>query len=325
MSLPHRSSAGGEGGAPHNHIGLHSAAMNPPEQEDRCSVPEFFKGKGILVTGGTGFLGKVLIEKLLRCCPGVGQIFVLLRPSPKAGKSAEERLRDEILGSKCFDRLRDAWPSFASQCIPVGGDVGSPKLGMSESSLQEVVSKVNVVFHCAATVKFNEHLKTAFNINVDGISNLLDVCRSLRRLDALVHVSTAYVNAPDHSNELISEHLRPMPVDVQSLRAKIDGMTMEKVSAETNAILEESGRWPNSYTLTKCVAEHVLSAERGSLPVIIVRPSIVTCALSEPMPGWMDSLVGPAGLLHTAPGREEMVVDFVPVDLVINALLAAAW
>lgn len=43
------------------------------------------------MTGGTGFLGKVLIEKLLRSCPDVGEIFILMRP--KAGLSIDDRLK----------------------------------------------------------------------------------------------------------------------------------------------------------------------------------------------------------------------------------------
>lgn len=53
------------------------------------SIREFYTDKSILISGGTGFLGKTLIEKLLRSCDGVKRIFVLLRG--KKGKSAEER------------------------------------------------------------------------------------------------------------------------------------------------------------------------------------------------------------------------------------------
>ena len=54
------------------------------------SVTEFFNGQSIFITGGTGFLGKVLIEKLLRCCPNIGKLYLLMRE--KNGLSVEDRV-----------------------------------------------------------------------------------------------------------------------------------------------------------------------------------------------------------------------------------------
>ncbi|PNF40527.1 hypothetical protein B7P43_G08166 [Cryptotermes secundus] len=57
-----------------------------------ATIPEFFQAKNIFVTGGTGFIGKVLLEKILRSCPDVGNIYILLRS--KRGKDLKERLTD---------------------------------------------------------------------------------------------------------------------------------------------------------------------------------------------------------------------------------------
>lgn len=58
------------------------------------SIPAFYAGQSIFLTGATGFLGKVFIEKILRSCPDVRHIFLLMRP--KKGLSIDERL-EEIL------------------------------------------------------------------------------------------------------------------------------------------------------------------------------------------------------------------------------------
>ena len=62
------------------------------------SVPEFYAGKNIFLTGATGFLGKVYIEKLIRCCPDVAGIYCIVRP--KKGQKSDERLdalwRDKV-------------------------------------------------------------------------------------------------------------------------------------------------------------------------------------------------------------------------------------
>lgn len=60
---------------------------SPPSE-----VAAFFRGRGILVTGGTGFMGKVLLEKLLYACPEISAIYVLMRA--KRDKTPEVRLEE---------------------------------------------------------------------------------------------------------------------------------------------------------------------------------------------------------------------------------------
>lgn len=68
-----------------------SAMQNPVSNSSNSSVSEFYNGKTIFITGGTGFMGKVLLEKLLRSCPGVSKIYLLIRP--KRGQDTQERLQ----------------------------------------------------------------------------------------------------------------------------------------------------------------------------------------------------------------------------------------
>lgn len=56
------------------------------------NVIEFYNGKTVFITGGTGFLGVCLIEKLLRSIPDLKTIYLLVRP--KKGKTVEERLEE---------------------------------------------------------------------------------------------------------------------------------------------------------------------------------------------------------------------------------------
>lgn len=64
--------------------------MSKAELDPNQYIPAFYAGKSILITGATGFLGKVLIEKLLRSCPDVREIFLLMRP--KKGMPIDGRL-----------------------------------------------------------------------------------------------------------------------------------------------------------------------------------------------------------------------------------------
>lgn len=66
--------------------------MTGADNMELTPVQEFYKDKSVFVTGGSGFMGKVLIEKLLYSCSELKQIFILMRP--KRGKVPELRLDD---------------------------------------------------------------------------------------------------------------------------------------------------------------------------------------------------------------------------------------
>ncbi|KAK1137360.1 hypothetical protein K0M31_001872 [Melipona bicolor] len=108
------------------------------------SIEEFYATAVILLTGATGFVGKALLEKLMRVCPRTAAIFILLRP--KRNQTIEQR----------FKKLIDD---------PVQGDVNLPDLGLSLEDRIVLIEKVNIVFHVAATVSFKQPLAVAVNIN----------------------------------------------------------------------------------------------------------------------------------------------------------------
>lgn len=65
--------------------------MSPNKTDPKSSIPDFYAGRSIFITGGTGFMGKVLVEKLLWSCPDIEEIFLLMRP--KKGMHIDDRLR----------------------------------------------------------------------------------------------------------------------------------------------------------------------------------------------------------------------------------------
>lgn len=56
------------------------------------------------------------------------------------------------------------------------------------------------------------------------------------------------------------------------------------------------GKWPNTYTLTKALAEDLVRKECDRMPVGVFRPAIVTSTFKEPVKGWIDNLYGPTGV-----------------------------
>jgi alcohol-forming fatty acyl-CoA reductase len=103
--------------------------------------------------------------------------------------------------------------------------------------------------------------------------------------------------------------------------------------------LVEAGRaraaslgWPDAYAYTKALGERALVETHGDVPISIVRPSIIESALSEPRPGWIRGfrMAEPViisyarGLLKEFPGVPEGIIDVIPVDLVVGAIIAVA-
>jgi HAD superfamily hydrolase (TIGR01490 family) len=86
------------------------------------------------------------------------------------------------------------------------------------------------------------------------------------------------------------------------------------------------------YAFTKALAEHAVVELHGELKLSILRPSIIESALAEPFPGWLEGfrmaepiiLAFGRGVLRDFPGLPDAVIDIIPVDLVVNAVLIVA-
>ena len=70
-----------------------------------------------------------------------------------------------------------------------------PDLGLSRADRTMLIQNVNIVFHIAATVKFNEPLNVAVDINTKGTARIIELCKELKHAISVVYVSTAYSNA----------------------------------------------------------------------------------------------------------------------------------
>jgi len=288
-------------------------------------VERFYEDKVVFITGGTGFIGKVLLEKLLRCTD-VKKVYLLIRE--KKGIPPDERL-DKLFESKLFDKIKVVKSSALKKVIAMPGDIDQPFLGLSTESQDKMIKEVEVILHCAATVRFDEDLSRALTMNVGAVSSLISICKRMNRLRSFVHVSTAYCHC---QKKHIGEVAYPPPTPPRQALSLLENLD-KKILDETNFTKMIIGDRPNTYTYTKAIAEDLVMTECEDLPVSIVRPSIVVSSWKEPVPGWVDNLNGPTGLfliagigvMRTAVIHEDLLVDGVPVDTCANLIIAAGW
>ncbi|HUZ85884.1 MAG TPA: HAD-IB family hydrolase [Candidatus Baltobacterales bacterium] len=159
-------------------------------------IADALKGKTILVTGSTGFLGKSIVEKCLRSIPGIARINLAIRSS--ARRPALERLEREVLTSPAFKRLKEELgeEAFAqlvkAKLAVVEIDLGRDGLGLSDRGREQLRS-CDVVIHSAAAVEFDNPADLSAQTNLLGAARMVEALKATGALPHLVHISTAYV------------------------------------------------------------------------------------------------------------------------------------
>jgi alcohol-forming fatty acyl-CoA reductase len=346
-------------------------------------IRQALAGRRVGLTGGTGFLGTALIERMLRSIPEL-EVAVLVRPGRRG---AEDRVRREIIRNDCFDRLRREWgdnfdAEIARRVLVMAGDVGTDGLGLDDAG-QEILAGCHTVIHSAASVSFDSPLDSAVEVNLLGPSRLAQAMASISESAGtdpghLVAVSTAYVagtrrgDSPElpladtpfsaevsWREEVVAarrvradreaESRQPSQLEKfhKQARTELGAAGVPLLAERTERIRSDwvakamvdagIGRaqslgWPDAYPYTKALGERALLETRGPVPVSIVRPSIIESAVAEPRPGWIRGfrMAEPViisyarGLLKSFPGIPEGIVDVIPVDLVVAAILAVA-
>lgn len=365
--------------------------MNDNKMSDTAG---FFAGKTLLITGATGYLGKVLLERILWQLPQVRRIVLLMRPHCASDPEAAVSVRaDAIFGSSIFNRLRirhgERFDAFLREKVfAVAGDLSSPDLGLDPHPLEMLGSDVDFIINLAAEVNFHEPLDSAVRSNTLGPHHLLKFATRFRN-PILLHVSTAYVSGrrtgaipeqplqPDVSAfDLMGfANGEPFRTEHEIALAQRLGESVERES-QTSAALDEfrqsaiaqlrSARitgadpladaveqnrrrwvchrlskeglsrarafgWIDTYSFTKALGEQLLVKSDNGVPIIILRPSVVESTLQEPEPGWIEGfrMSSPVlfgfgqGVLPDFPAKRDGVIDIIPADFVVSALLVS--
>ncbi|XP_055307130.1 fatty acyl-CoA reductase 1-like isoform X1 [Sitodiplosis mosellana] len=153
-------------------------------------VSNFYKGSVVFITGGTGFIGKVLVEKLLRVF-SIKRIYLLVRV--KDDMPVDKRL-ENFFQESIFDRLRKESPDVITNVKAIEANFEAHDLNISQGNKDIIWNEVDIVFNVVASVKFNEKLRDAVEINVLGTKKILDLVMGIKNLKAFLHISTLYSN-----------------------------------------------------------------------------------------------------------------------------------
>lgn len=330
-----------------------SDVTSPPQR-----IRDRLAGHHILVTGSTGFLAKAFVEKLLRAVDTIGGIHLLVRPRA-GGSSPRQRVAQEVLGSRAYDRLRASLgEGFARLCDKkihvVGGDLTMERLGLDRGEYDALTQRITLIVNSAATVTFDERMDLAVELNALGPTRLLRFAADGGNIPFL-HVSTCYVcgarrgtvledgTAPERARESLPRCADTGEFDLDGLVASMRAEATElrhRFGADTEACrrqLIETGMrrarsygWNDTYTFTKWIGEQHLIRKRGDVPLVIFRPAIIEGSFEEPTPGWIDGLrmADPIivaygkGKVSEFPALADLAIDLIPVDFVANAMIA---
>lgn len=314
----------------------------------------YLENRTILITGATGFVGKVLVEKILRVQPDVKKLYLLIRAS--GANSATQRMHNEITEKELFNVLRKKcganFDSFISKkVVALSGDVTFEDLGVKASKLkEEMCNEIQIILNSAAMTKLNERYDVALAVNTFGVVNVLDFAKKCLKLEMVVHVSTAYVCGErgglilEDSSSMDEMAKKTTKFDLKAhekkmVESKLKELRAQNASEEAiTSTMKEFGTarskfygWPNTYTFTKVMGEMYLGNSKGNLHVAVVRPTMITSTYKEPFSGWIegfrtyDSLIGGywKGKLTCIPVNPMSVVDIIPVDMVVNSIITA--
>uniref|UniRef100_A0A7N0UTZ5 Fatty acyl-CoA reductase n=1 Tax=Kalanchoe fedtschenkoi TaxID=63787 RepID=A0A7N0UTZ5_KALFE len=326
---------------------LHAAVMDlapclvPEEEQEEeedngLGIVRFLKAKNFLITGATGFLAKVLIEKILRTAPDVGKIYVLIKA--KNLEAAEKRLMNEIVKTELLKNLHeihgDGYECFMmSKLVAVVGDVSKCDVGLDQSVASSIANDVDVIVNSAANTTFDERYDIALGINTKGPRNLMTFAKRCNKLKLFVQVSTAYVNGERQGRVMekpFSIGASSHDLDVEA-EMKLADHTHPRHMKELGLERAKKYGWQDTYVFTKAMGEMVVDEMRGDIPVVVIRPSVIESTFKDPFPGWMEGnrMMDPIILYY---GKGQLtgflvnptgVLDVVPADMVVNGMLAA--
>jgi thioester reductase-like protein len=253
-----------------------------------ASLPEIPVINQVLLTGGTGFIGPFLIKSLLEQTQA--KIRVLVRASDDVQGKQRLRAAMESMGPSPAGLME----MFEDRVLPLCGDLGQPKLGLTQDVWDFLAAEMDTVFHNGATVNYLFNYDRMRDANVLGTNEVLRLAFEGRPKE-FNYVSTTFVF----------------------------GWAVKSVLYETdfnrNMELLDFG-----YSQSKWVAEQVVADARSKgLSTRIFRPALVSPSVTGGGNNFDIAVRLVAFMVNHGIGVDALnQVSFVPADIVANNIVA---
>jgi len=251
-------------------------------------MPEIPMLNQVLLTGGTGFIGPFLMKSLLEQTQA--KIYVLVRSSDE--KQGVQRLRAAMESTgPCGAALMEM---FEARVIPICGDLGQPKLGLTQDVWDFLASEIDTVFHNGATVNYLFNYDLMRDANVLGTNEIVRLAFEGRPKE-FNYVSTTFVF----------------------------GWAVKSVLNETD-LNENMELLDFGYSQSKWVAEQVVvDARSRGLSARIFRPALVSPSVTGGGNNFDIAVRLIAFMVNHGIGVDTLnQVSFVPADIVANNIVA---
>ncbi|XP_011501165.1 PREDICTED: fatty acyl-CoA reductase 1 [Ceratosolen solmsi marchali] len=296
------------------------------KKREKSEIAKYYKGLNVFITGGTDLLGKCLLEKLLRSCPQIETMYLLVKTND--GENFQNKCK-KFYENNIFDILRKHNSNLINKVNFFKGDLMQDNLGLNNKEYKILTENVDIIFHNGATTKLNEKILVALRTNVLGTQQMLDLAHNCQHLKAFVFISSCYSHY--HQN-IIEDKFYSAPADLNMINDMIRTESQTGISNETLKML--LGKWTNIYAFTKATAEDMVRhyARKSSFACCVFRPTTVISTYKEPVSGWCDIknvptsffiniAMGVIHILFEVPGP----CDLIPADLCANAIIVSTW
>lgn len=163
-----------------------------------------------------------------------------------------EKRCSDFLNHLVFDNLRENNPELLNKIKAVSGDVSVDGLEMDGQDSDTLIDKVNIVFHCAANVRFDQSLREAINFNTVGTWRILKLAERMKNLQVFLHVSTTYCHCKE---SILEERYYEASENPLGIIEMVKVLKDETLKAITPKLLDGL---PNTYAFTKGLTEDMV-------------------------------------------------------------------